>query len=237
MWDPTGASLAPNTPKAFGPDERDVMDDFSGASGDFINQIFDAIGTIAQLNDFVADVDTLHDLRWKAKFEVNPNPVQQQLYNPVASKYLYAMSLSPNSSVPIVREESMTLWAAQIAMGMGNYPLALTYVNNVRTTVGGLTAYPLSDASSYVTLRNDLMREQRISTTWEASLDRTIAIRMYGMAATSDTTWGVNGILPDGGTEDPDVKVTDAHTTVEPIPSAELNGRGGAYITTCSGTP
>jgi hypothetical protein len=236
MWDPTGATLVPNTPEVFSADARDVMDDFSAVSGDFINQIFNSIGTIAQLNDFVADVDTIDDLRWKAKFVVNPNPVQQQLYNPTASKYLYAMSLSPSSSVPIVREESMTFWAAEIQLAMGNYAQALTYVNNVRTKVGGLAAYPASDAtgaSAYTQVRTDLMKDQRISTTWEASLDRTIAIRMYGMAAVSDTTWGVNGILPDGGTEDPAVHVTDAHTTVEPIPSAELNGRGGVYVTTC----
>jgi hypothetical protein len=233
MWDPTAASLAPNSPQVFAADARNVLHDFSATSGDYINQIFNSIGTIAQLNDFVADVDTVNDLRWKAKFILNPNPVQVQKYNPTASKYLYAMSLSPSSAVPLVREESMTLWAAEIALAQGNFAQALTYVNNVRTKVGGLTAYPASDAvgaTAYVTVRNDLMHEQRISTTWEASLDRTIAIRMYGMAAASDTTW----TNPGGGTEDPAVHVTDAHTTVEPIPSNEINGRGGAYTTTCN---
>jgi hypothetical protein len=248
MWDPTGASLVQNSPGTFSADARDVLFDFSAVSGDQINPIFNQIGTIAQLNDFTADVDTVNDLRWKAKFITNPNPVQQQLYNPVATitksiggqevtwSYLYNMSATPSSSIPIAREESMTFWAAEIQLAMGNYAQALAYVNNVRTKVGGLTAYPASDATggnAYEQVRADLMADQRISTTWEASLDRVIAIRMYGLAAVADTTWGVNGVLPHGGTEDAGVKVTDSHTTVEPIPSAELNGRGGTYTTSC----
>jgi len=246
MWDPSGASLVPNAAGAFSADSRNVMWDFSAQSGDQVNAIQQQIGTIAQLRDFVSDVDTLHDLRWKAKFIVNPvitggGAVQQQLYNPVASQYLYAMSLSPGSPIPLMREETMTLWAAQIQLGMGNLTQALTYINNVRTAVGGpgLAPYPASDATSglptpYQKVRNDLMREQRISTTWEFSLDRTITIRMYGMAAASDTTWGVAGVLPHGGTEDPAVTVTDSHTTVEPIPSTEIAGRGGAYTPSCN---
>lgn len=251
MWDPTGASLVPNSPGTFSADARDVMFDFSAVSGDTPNPIFGSIGTIAQLNDFVADVDTVNDLRWKAKFITNPNPVQVEKYNPIATitklvggkdstwSYLYNMSSTPSSPIPIVREESMTFWAAEIQLAMGNFATALTYVNNVRTNVGGpaLTPYPASDATgpnAYEQVRNDLMKDQRISTTWEASMDRMIAIRMYGLAAVSDTTWGVNGVLPHGGTEDPAVHVTDSHTTVEPIPSAELNGRpGGVYTTSC----
>jgi hypothetical protein len=229
MWDPTGASLTPNTTGAFKADSRNVMWDFSAISGDQVNSIQSAIGTIAQLKDFVADVDTA-DLRWKAKFIINPNPVQQQLYNPVASIYLYGMSLSPGSSIPLMREETMTLWAAQIQMAMGNYTQALAYVNSVRTTVGGLAALPGSVAGTYTSMRDSLMKEQRISTTWEFSLDRTIALRMYGMAAASDTTW----TNPGGGTEDASVHVTDSHTTVEPIPATEISGRGGTYTTTCS---
>ncbi len=235
MWDPTGASLAPNTAGTFSAASRDVMWDFSAQSGDQVNTIQGSIGTIAQLKDFVADVDTVNDLRWKAKFIVNPvvaggGQVQQQLYNPVASVYIYGQSLSPGSPIPLTREETITLWAAQIQMALGNYPQALAYVNNVRTIVGGLPPLPASVTSSYPTMRNALMKEQRISTTWEFSLDRTIAIRMYGLAQFADTTWS----NPGGGTEDAAVHVHDSHTTVEPIPSGETTGRNGTYTTTCS---
>jgi len=233
MFDKTGALLAPTTPGGFSPSASSVTHDYSAASGDLVNPIDGQIGTEAQLNDFVADVDTVKDLRFHAKFIINPNPVQQQLYNPVANEthggvtysYLYAMSATPGNSIPIIRAEGLTLIAAQIHMGMGDLAGALGLVNQVRTIVGGLTAYPIADASSYVTTRNDLMKEQRISMTWESSADRTIAIRMYGMAAVSDTTWTH---------EDPSVKTPDAHTTVNPIPSAEINGRGGSWTTTCN---
>ena len=77
-----------------------------------------------------------------------------------------------NSPIPIVREVQLVLWHAQILMGMGpaNYAAALADVNSVRTTRWRSNcAIPPADASSYVTLRNDLLAEQRISTTWEAS--------------------------------------------------------------------
>ncbi len=220
MWDTT--ALAPTAPGAFAPDAHTVVFDFSAGSGDIVNPIQGSIGTEAQLNDFVADVDTANDLRFKAKFIVNPNPVQLPLYNIVASKYLYYMASLPAAPIPITRNEELTLIAAQIELGMGNYGQAVALANIVRTRVGGLP--PAVVSAVYAPARDFLMKEQRISTTWEASADRTIAIRMYGMAALSDTTWLH---------EDPSVTSGDPHTTVMPIPSSELNGRGGTFVTSC----
>jgi starch-binding outer membrane protein, SusD/RagB family len=235
MWDTT--LLAPNTPGGFTPDAHTVTHDFSATSGDIVNPIQANIGAEAQLNDFTADVDTANDLRFKAKFIINPNPVQLPSYNTVAYlttfdaaighdttySYLYYMSPSPASSIPITRTEELTLVAAQIELGMGNYAQAIALANQVRTKVGGLP--PATVAANYVAARNFLMKEQRISTTWESSADRTIAIRMYGMAAVSDTTWEH---------EDPSVTTGDPHVTVMPIPQSELNGRGGTFTTSCS---
>lgn len=234
MYNP--AALAPTTPGSFSADAFDVLLDFSAQSGDLVNPVNAQIGTEAQLNDFLADVDTAHDLRFKAKFRINPNPVQQQTYNPVALEthlvngkdstysWLYNMYASPGSGLPIIREEEMVLWNAQILLGQGNLAGALGLVNQVRTTVGGLAPYPAGDAGSFTTVRDDLMREQRISTTWEANASRTISIRMYGLAAVSDTTWLH---------EDPSVTTGDLHTTVDPIPQAELDGRGGRWNPSC----
>ena len=167
MFDPS--QLAPTVAGGFSPSAYTVAFDFSANSGDLINPIRSGIGTLAQLNDFVADVDTASDLRWKAKFILNPNKVQQPLYNPVASKYLYNMYPSTNSAMPILREETLVLIDAQIQLGIGNLPAALTAVNAVRTTVGGLAAFPPSVAGSYTSMRDSLMKEQRISLTFEAS--------------------------------------------------------------------
>jgi hypothetical protein len=232
MYNPT--QLGPDPSGGFSPGQYVITWDWSANGGDAVNPINAELGDIAQLNDFVVSVDTIHDLRWKAKFGPNPNPVQQQLYNPVASKYIPTIYPSTNSPIPIIREVQLVLWHAQILMGQGNLAGALADVNLVRTTAGGLAAYPGSDASSYVTTRDDLLAEQRISTSWEASDERTIALRMYNLALVADTTWGVNGVLPHGGTEDPAVKVNDAHTTIEPIPFAELTARGGTFSTVCN---
>ncbi len=40
---------------------------------------------------------------------------------------------------------------------------------------------------------------------------------MYNLQAISDTTWGSK----------------DLHTTVLPVPSSEIEGRGGSYSITC----
>ena len=218
------AALTPNSPGGFTPDAHTVTLDFSAQSGDLANGVSQNLGTFYQLNDFVADVDTAHDLRWKAKFQLNTNAKQDPTYNIVASNYQYAMYPSSSSPIPIIREEEMIFWAAQIEMGMGNYPQALSLVNLVRTTVGGLTAFPGSVAGSYTSMRDALMKEQRISTTFEPGADRTIAIRMYGLAAVADTTWLH---------EDPAVTTGDSHTTVMPLELGELNGRGGTFTTTC----
>ncbi len=232
------AQLAPDPSGGFSPGPFVITHDYSANSGDLTNPIKAELGDLALLNDFVVSVDTINDLRWKAKVGPNPNPVQQQLYNPVTSKYIPTMYTSTNASIPILREVQLVLWHAQILMGQANYAGALADVNLVRTTVGGpgLTPYPASDATAgnpYVQVRNDLLKEQRISTTFESSADRTISLRMYGLAAAADTTWGVNGVLPHGGTEDPLVTVNDTHTTIEPIPLTELTARGGTFTTTC----
>jgi hypothetical protein len=50
-------------------------------------------------------------------------------------------------------------------------------------------------------------------------------IRNYGLPLVSDTTWEHEDPLVTGG---------DQHTTVSPIPQAELDGRGGTWSTTCN---
>jgi hypothetical protein len=246
MYDSTGGVLAPTVTGGFKPDAHTVMHDYSAASGDLINPVFNNIGTEAVLNDFLADVDTAHDLRFKAKFIHNPNPVQQQLYNPVALttvfdaaighdttySYLYFMYPNTGSPIPILRAEGLTLIAAQIQMGLGNFAKALALVNQVRTVVGGLAPLPASVASSYTTMRDALMKEQRSSMSWESSADRVIAIRMYGLATVADTTWGT----PGQANEDPNVTTGDTHVTMEPIPATEIDGRGGTFTTTCTST-
>jgi len=212
---------------------------FSPQSGDLTNPVNGIIGTYVVLWDLVADVDTVNDARWKAKFAPIPAqnlPVQQSTFSPVASPYTYAYYPTTGSPVPIVRDEELTLVDAQIQLGLGALTNAMTLVNNVHQQAGGY-ATPLVVPSDYVHVRDALLKEQRISTAIEASGDRTFSIRMYDMAAIADTTWqahsgpdsaGVASVKQNTGTAP-----TDYHTTVLPIEETEIDGRGGHISLTC----
>jgi hypothetical protein len=115
----------------------------------------------------------------------------------------------------------LTLIEAQIQLGMGNLANAMTLINDVRVTVGGEGAV---SAATYTTVRNALLKEQQISTAFEASSDRAIALRMYKIEAVEDTTWDVIH-LP---------SVTDQHTTVLPVPVAVTSAHDGVFTFTCS---
>jgi hypothetical protein len=215
------ASLPPNPVGEWAYDQYTVSYDFSAASGDQPNPINGILGTQAVLQEVPNVQDTLHDLRWLAKFIVNPNPVQQQAYNFVASRWIYGMYPSPGAPLPIIRSETLTLTEAEIRIGLGDYAGALAYINDVRTEVGGEPAN--SGPANYVNDVLALLHELQISTVFEGGADRVIAIRNFGAAVQVDTTWE--------GT----VFKNDYHTTVEPLDVGELSGRNGTWAPVCNG--
>ncbi len=229
-------SLPPNTAGGWAYDQYSVMYDFASASGDQANPMNAIVGTQAVLSEVPATQDTINDLRWKAKFVLNPAyipagpwPVQQSLYSQAhapnspnfASVYIYGMYPSPASPMPIIRSESLNLIEAQIRLGLGDFAGALALINNVRTEVGGVAP---SAASTYPALRNQILQEQQISTLMEGGADRVISIRMYSVAALVDTSWAHTG---------PPAIDGDVHTTITPLTSEELNGRNGQWNPTC----
>jgi starch-binding outer membrane protein, SusD/RagB family len=216
-------------------DPYTVSNAWSAQSGDQVNPINGEIGSLAILWDLVADVDTVHDARWAAKFGLRTAAVGQTAFSGIASPYLYTYYNSPSSPTPIVRNEELTLVDAQIQLGLGNYGNAITLINDVHEQAGGYAA-PLSIAATYTAVRDSLMKEQRISTVLEGSEDRLIAIRLYGMEAVSDTTWDATS-GPDAAGAAAAVKsigpFTDLHTTILPPPATEVDGRGGSYTLSC----
>jgi len=208
---------------------------WSAQSGDQVNPINGQIGTMAVLWDLVADVDTAHDARWHAKFGVNPNAVQQSSFNGTASPYSYTYYGSPSSPTPIVRNEELTLIDAQIQLGLGNFASAITLINDVHQGAGGF-AGALAIAPTFTAVRDSLLKEQRISTALDGSEDRTISIRMYGLAAVADTTWNATNGPDAAAAASARAAVgafSDLHTTVLPPPVTESDGRGGTYTVTC----
>jgi starch-binding outer membrane protein, SusD/RagB family len=218
-------ALAPPIPGPWTENAGGVYWDFSSTSGDLPNPINSNIALWRTLSYLTADVDTVHDLRFLGKFVPNSNPLLIPGDAFMSTNWLYGSYPTPSSPIPIIRNEGLVLDRAQVQLGLGNYAQAITLINQVHQQVGGF-ATPLSIAPTYTAVRDSLMKEERISTVFEASGDRTVSIRMYGLEAVADTTWSsVEAPKPPGG--------VDLHTTVVPIPSQEIEGRGGTYVVTC----
>jgi starch-binding outer membrane protein, SusD/RagB family len=233
LFQPT--SLPKNTAGGWPYDNFSVLWDFSTASGDQVNPMNQNVGTLAVMNQVVYDQDTAADLRWKAKFVLNPAcnagctnwPVQLPGYSeasapnspPVASKNIYAMYLAPGAPLPIIRSENMTLFEAEIRLGLGDIPGAVGYINDVRTEVGGLA--PVNPVAP-TDVRNQIMKEQEISTLMEGGADRLVSIQMYNVALQADTTWEhVPGYM------------SDAHTSMFVLTSEEFVSRGNKWNPSC----
>lgn len=214
-------ALAPNPGGGFVPDKYSVLHNFSATSGDVANPVNSNSGTYIVLRNIPAEQDTINDLRWHTKFAANPHAVQQPGYAAAASPYVYNYYPSPGSFMPIVRNEELVLVRAQIQIGLQQYATAATLINDVRTAVGGLP--PATIAATYPATRDALLHEQQISTAFEPSGDRMIAIRMYGVAAQQDSiTWAASSPAR-----------TDLFTTQSPIPFSESAARGGSFTKTC----
>ncbi len=221
LYNPAG--LIPYAGGDFSPitDPTLVYWNFSGQSGDVPSALNGEITTLRILNEFVADVATeidtsaAGDKRWVNKIIVNPFPAQGGALAIVSSGFLVSFIGTATSPVPIMRDEELVLLHAQIELGLGNIGAAWTDINAVRTAAGG--SAPLAPTADYVSTRDALLRELRISTLFEYSEDRTIAIRNYGLQAALTTTWGAS----------------DTHATLLPIPIGEVNGRSGNVTPMC----
>ncbi len=229
------AAIAPPVPGPFALDPYGAYETYSGQSGDYANPMNQYYGQTAPMQDLLADVDSAADLRWKNKFVPNPLPLQLPEYSAAGVDVSYLPAATVNGPVPVTRAEELALVRAEIHLGLGDYAGAITLINTVHQQAGGLPA--LTIAPGYTAVRDTLMKELRISTVLEGSADHLIAIRMWGMAAVSDTTWAatagpdalaVAAIQAVAGTAG-----VDYHTTVAPVPVSEIQSRGGVWTLTC----
>jgi hypothetical protein len=212
----TPTSLSPEPVGGWTDAANGVFWDWSAQAGDVVNPLNNQQGISVTLKTLVADVDTINDLRWKAKFGPNPYALQLTQYDSITVRALYIGYPGTSTPIPIIRSEGLVLDRAQIQLGLGNFAEAATLVNDVHQQVGGF-ATPLNIAANYTAVRDSLMKEERISTVFEGSNDRVISIRMYDLETVADTTFHAE----------------DLHTTVIPVPSSEVQGRGGNYTLTC----
>jgi hypothetical protein len=216
LYDP--ASLAAPVAGDFS-EKLAVYQNFSGQSGDIANPYQGPYQTTAYvLVETLADIEA-GDHRL-AKLIPASGPAGTPYAPNVASNMAYGMYQTPNSPMPMIRNEELNLIEAQIRLGLNDIPGTVTAINNVRTQVAGLA--PISAAGqTYFTLRNQILHELRASTMGEPNGDRVSAIRDYGMPTIADTTW--DHIQKQG---------PDLHTTVEPFSVTDVTARGGntAYV-------
>jgi starch-binding outer membrane protein, SusD/RagB family len=227
LYDP--AAITPPAAGPFNLDAHGVYHTFSGQSGDLANPFVGSYYLYDALWDLQYDVDTLNDLRWLNKFTPDIQPVQTS-YAGTSDGMNFLPYKTVNGPIPIVRAEELALVMAQIQLGLGNYANAITLINQVHEQAGGYST-PLSIAPTYTAVRDSLLKEQRISTVYEGSGDRMIALRMYGMEAVSDTTWQATS-GPDAGEAKANGGV-DYHQTISPVPFQEITARGGSWNTVC----
>jgi starch-binding outer membrane protein, SusD/RagB family len=219
--------IAPPVAGNFALDAFGVYHTFSGQSGDLQNAVLQYYYLFDATWDLYYDVDTA-DLRYKNKFVPDPFPVQLSQYAGVSNALNYLPYAQVNSPFPIVRAEELALVRAQIQLGMGNFANAITLINQVHMQAGGF-ATPLAIAPTYTAVRDSLLKEQRISTVFEPSNDRMIALRMYNLEAVADTTWQATA-----GPDAPTAAAfgsTDFHQTVANVPLVEVTSRGGWNLT------
>jgi hypothetical protein len=229
LYDPS--AIAPPVAGNFPLDPHGVYHTFSGQSGDRQNDFVASFFLYNALFDLQFDVDTLHDVRWQNKFIVDPQPVELSQYAGTSDAKNFLPYAAVGSPIPIVRAEELALVRAQIQLGLGKLANAVALVNQVHMQAGGFGG-PLSIALTYTAVRDSLLKEQRISTVFEASGDRMIALRMYGLEAVAYTRWKATAgpdATVDAGLGSP----VEYHTTVAAIPIQELSSRGGQWNLTC----
>jgi hypothetical protein len=207
LYDPT--ALAPPGTGDF-TEALAVYYTFSGKSGDIPNPMQALQPTYYVLKEAVADIDPA-DQRL-AKLIPNKGPAGTA-YKAVASPLTLAMYQTPASPMPLIRNEELTLIAAQIRLGLGDIPGTQAAINAVRSRVAGL---PNVTLVAYADARDQVLKELRASTLGEPAGARGQAIRDYGLAAVVNVTWGA----------------ADTHATVQPIPIADVTTRNGntAYV-------
>jgi hypothetical protein len=229
LYDPS--MIAPPVAGNFLLDPHGVYHTFSGQSGDRQNDFVASFFLYNALFDLQFDVDTVHDVRWQNKFVADPQTVELSQYAGTSDAKNFLPYANVGSPIPIVRAEELALVRAQIQLGLGSFANAVALINQVHMQAGGF-AGPLTIALTYTAVRDSLLKEQRISTVFEASGDRMIALRMYGLEAVADTTWQARA-GPDATVDAALSNPTEYHTTVASIPIQELSARGGQWNLTC----
>ncbi|HZS62432.1 MAG TPA: RagB/SusD family nutrient uptake outer membrane protein [Gemmatimonadaceae bacterium] len=179
LTDLAASFLNTSAPLSLGP-----VFEFSTNAGDEVNPLFNPtlyahprLWTEAQHQ--AADTSKL-DARALAKIDTVPVNTLEG----VSSNLAFTLYNASNSPIPVIRNEELILMRAEANFGLGNKTTALSDINLIRTSSGGLAPLPLSFASGAdSTMLNEILYEKRYSLVWEGG-HTWLDMRHYGLLQT-----------------------------------------------------
>ena len=168
----TTASLDLGGYHVFSTGNQDTPNGLSQAPASAVNLAHPAIKANAELQTGGAALDK----RFLAKITDRPDTFSLSGLSSALSWIRYP---SPNSSVPILRNEELILLWAEARLGQGNTAEAAQFINFVRRVSGGLT--PIANLASQTTdsIRTVLLKERLYSLLYEGG-HHWIDMRRYG---------------------------------------------------------
>ena len=161
-----------------------VSYDFGIGTGETQNLLFDQSGSLLAHPSIRTDAQLQTggalDQRALDKTAVLPVPIPDQTGR-ISSDLMFVHYGSPTASLPIIRNEELILLRAEANLGAGSAAAALTDINLVRTTAGGLDAITAAAWTAMTATQqlDELLYNKRYSLLWEGG-HRWIDMRRYG---------------------------------------------------------
>jgi starch-binding outer membrane protein, SusD/RagB family len=203
LTDLGGSFLSTTAPLTYG-----ASFDFSNNTGDETNPIFQpyfyaetTLVTFAQHRG-----DGSLDLRVQTKLD----SVMSFSFAGITSNLQFTIYTSTVAPLSMIRNEELILMRAEANLGLGQNTAALTDINFIRETSGGLPATTLTAASPPADLLAELLYNKRYSLMWEGG-HSWIDYRQYGLLGTLPEQFAAEKFFP-----------------IVPFPLAECQGQSGS---------
>lgn len=174
-WQPALTALAESFLNTAAPLSQGAYHVFSTNSGDVINPNFrpDLLYAHPRLRtEAQRRTDGTLDLRAQTKLVTVPTFTLQG----ISSDVQFTMYNSATAPIPLIKNEELILLRAEANLGLGNRQAAITDINFIRTTSGGLPALPDPFTGDLLT---ELLYNKRYSLVWEGG-HTWIDMRHYG---------------------------------------------------------
>lgn len=165
-----------------------VYHTFSQGSGDQSNQLYDPIGSSGYPRAIFAHPSIITDAQLRSNGQPDLRATTKttalsaaKVVQGISTNLAFNIYTSPSSPVPIIRNEELILLRAEANIGLGNLGTAVSDIDFIRQTAGGLPAY--SGPNTAAALRTELLYDKRYSLMFEGG-HRWIDMRHYGLLNT-----------------------------------------------------